>query len=130
MGPEYLQDLRRSVMAELAEIKTSILAKMRQSLEESFGPIPIEVRRLPLLCLIEGLERNYNGKSIMVRKGKGTAATGSSGGNKRPSVMLQVEDQSFVFDGDGLRVIGDWNGGEYKGMVDEINNVLKKHMTK
>lgn len=116
-------------MAELTEIKASILEKMRQSLEKSFSQVPVEARKLPLLCLVEGLERTYTGKSIMIRKSKSPSAP-PKGSRKRPSVMLQVEDQSFVFDGDGLRVVGDWNGGEYKGMVDEINSILKKHISK
>lgn len=131
MREEYLQGLRRNIATELIEIKKAILEKMRHKLQEAFSSVSMEARNLPLLSLIEGLERNYTGKTITMRKNKKiTTKRVAKSAKKRPSVMLQVEDQSFVFDGDGLKVVGPWDGKQYKGMLDEINGILKKHITK
>ncbi|KAL7344704.1 hypothetical protein P7C65_11s1g19900 [Encephalitozoon intestinalis] len=131
MKEEHLQDIRKKVTAELTEIKRATLEKMRQRLREAFDLIPTEVKGLPFLSLIEGLERNYTGKAVILKKNEGIVSRRTPKDvKKRPSVMLQVEDQSFIFDGDGLKVVGPWNGKEYKGMVEEINGILKKHITK
>ncbi|CAD26111.2 hypothetical protein [Encephalitozoon cuniculi GB-M1] len=131
MREGYLQNLKGSVTAELIGIKKSILEKMRHKLMEAFSSISMEAKKLPLLSLTEGLKRNYTGKTIIIRKNKATSSKGTGKDTrKRPSVVLQVEDQSFVFDGDGLKVVGPWDGRQYKGMVDEINNILKKHINK
>lgn len=134
MAGEKVQELRNNILLELMEAKKDILGKMKSKLEESFSVIPIGARKLPLICLADGLKRNYNGRSIMVRKGKHAmddqeCLSSNENVKKRLSVMLQVEDQSFVFDGDGLKMVGGI-GSEYKGMVDEINNILKKHIKK
>ncbi|AFN84171.1 hypothetical protein EROM_111900 [Encephalitozoon romaleae SJ-2008] len=131
MREEYLQGLRRNIASELIEIKKAILEKMRHKLKETFSSVSMEAKNLPLLSLIEGLERNYTGKTIMIRKNKKIITKRvAKSTKKRPSVVIQVEDQSFVFDGDGLKVVGPWDGQQYKGMLDEINGILKKHITK
>ncbi|WEL39975.1 transcription-repair-coupling factor [Encephalitozoon hellem] len=131
MREEHFKELRRNITAELTEIKKTILQKMKHKLEEVLSPVSDEARKLPLLSLIEGLKRSYTGKTIMIRKNKrANNKRAPKSAKKRPSVMLQVEDQSFVFDGDGLKVVGSWDGKQYKGMLDEINGILKKHITK
>ncbi len=122
----------KGMVTELIAIKKTILSKMSNKLEEVFSEVPADVRKLPMLLLIQALEKNYVGDSIIVKKNvKDKSHSTSRNTKKRPSVMLQVEDQSFVFDGCALRMVGIGNGEEeYKGMVDEINNILKKHMSK
>lgn len=133
MARDGPQRLRKRALKELTEIKKDILGKMRTRLRGAFDVVPTDARSLPLICLADGLTRSYHGSSIVVRRdneGPDAPCPLSVGKNtrKRPSVVLQVEDQSFVFDGDGFKAIGNGAGEEYKGMVDEINNILKKHM--
>lgn len=122
---ESVQSLRRAVSEELDKAKRRILDRMRCRLEESLH-MPENARSLPLICLADGLDRNYSGKAVTVRENM-VRKQPRKALQKRPSVLLQVEDQSFVFDGDGLKMIGGI-GSEYKGMVDEINSILRKHM--
>lgn len=134
MAKDKLQGLRRKTLEELIGVKKKLLDKMQSRFEESFGVISAEARKLPLMCLVEGLERNYSGRDITLRRNRNglgniqKTLASRKPTKKRPSVVLQVEDQSFVFDGDDLKMVGSGVGEEYKGMVDEINNILKKHM--
>ncbi|KAH9410731.1 hypothetical protein HK407_12g18630 [Ordospora pajunii] len=132
MANEDAQSSNKGMIMELIAIKKNILSKMSNKLEEVFSQVPSDVRKLPLLLLMQALEKNYIGDSIIIKKNvKDKKHSTSRNITKRPSVMLQVEDQSFVFDGCALRMVGMGNGEEeYKGMVDEINNILKKHMSK
>jgi hypothetical protein len=124
--PGY-EKIKEEIMQELRTAKNDIVGKIRMKLEEAFGMFSKECRKVPLFCVVSGLSRSYRGKGMVVRRSREVPSTKRPAA-KRPSIVLQVENQSFVFDGRGFK--GGAIGDQYKGMFKEINDVLKKHIKK
>lgn len=124
------QDLKNRALKELEEAKKDILDKVKNKLKGLFDILPQDVKSLPLICLTEALKRNYDGKLAMVKKNKNILKTSnrlSLMPKEYPSIILQIENQSFVFDGNRLKTVGVDNG-EYNGIIDEISTILKKYI--
>jgi hypothetical protein len=119
--------IRKEIVQELTAAKNDIVGRMKTRLENAFGILTKECRKVPLLCIAMGLSRTFRGRGITVRRARGPSSAKPSLA-KRPSIVLQVENQSFIFDGRKFKGTDGSIGSEYKGMFREINDVLKKHI--
>jgi hypothetical protein len=117
-----MEEFKNKINLKLVTRKRLLIDSIRSEYMKKIAMIDEEILKLPYVCFLAGLKRKYGGKTIHIKH------LGKSEPCKRPSVILQIQDLSYVFDGSDLLIDGKKIDIRKNAFLKDVQTVLKRHM--